>query len=81
MAKSLGEAQKALYRKRDALLKQLRVELEADGIRDRDARDLLETLDWDAALTAEAPARGSHVDEAWSRPSATDGQTRQEGEP
>ena len=81
VAKSLGEAQKALYRKRDALLNQLRVELEADGIRDRDARELLETLDWDAALTAEAHARGSHVDEAWLRPSATDGPTRQEGEP
>ena len=81
VAKSLGEQQKALYRKRDALLNQLRVELEADGIRDRDARELLETLDWDAALTVDGPARGSSVDEAWSPPSVTDGQTRREGEP
>ncbi len=82
VAKSIGEAQKALYRKRDALLKQLRADLEAEGIRDRDVHELLSTLDWDAALTAEAPARDSYVDEAWSRPSATDGQTdRREGEP
>lgn len=51
VARSLHEDQKALYRRRDALLAQLRHDLEADGIRDRDAHELLSTLDWESALT------------------------------
>jgi len=46
VARSMGEEQKPLYRKRDALLKQLRAELEAEGIRDADAQELLSTSDW-----------------------------------
>ena len=57
VARALGEEQKALYRRRDAAFKQLRVDLEAEGIGCGDARELLSTLDWDSALTAEAAAR------------------------
>jgi RNA polymerase sigma factor (sigma-70 family) len=51
VARSLHEDQKALYRRRDALLKQLRQDLEADGIQGGDAHELLSTLDWESALT------------------------------
>jgi RNA polymerase sigma factor (sigma-70 family) len=57
VARALGEEQKALYRRRDAAFKQLRVDLAAEGIGGGDARELLSTLDWDSALTAEAAAR------------------------
>ena len=57
VARALGEEQKALYRKRDALFKKLRRDLEADGVRCGDAHELLSTLDWESALTVEA-ARG-----------------------
>jgi len=77
VARALGEEQKALYRKRDALFKKLRLDLEAEGIGCQDAHELLSTLDWEAALTADAAARGSFVDEAGSRPQAN----RREGAP
>jgi RNA polymerase sigma factor (sigma-70 family) len=77
VARALGEEQKALYRKRDALFKKLRLDLEAEGIGCRDAHELLSTLDWEAALTADAAAWGSFVDEAGSRPQAN----RREGAP
>ena len=57
-SRALGEQQKALYRKRDALFKKLRLDLEAEGIRQGDAHELLSTLDWESALTVEAAARG-----------------------
>jgi RNA polymerase sigma factor (sigma-70 family) len=66
VARALGERQKALYRKRDALFKQLRVDLEAEGIRHREARELLSALDWDSALTAEAAMKDSFVQRAAS---------------
>jgi RNA polymerase sigma factor (sigma-70 family) len=53
VARSLGEEQKGLYRKRDALLKQLRADLELEGIRCGDAQELLSTLDWESALVAD----------------------------
>ncbi len=53
VAKALGEEQKALYRKRDALLKQLRADLELEGIRSGDVHELLSTLDWESALAAD----------------------------
>ncbi len=81
VARSLGEEQKALYRKRDALLKRLRFDLEAEGIRDRDARELLSTLDWDSALATDEGASGSFLQEAGSRPSLADETDRREGEP
>ena len=37
---------------------QLRSDLEAEGIGCRDAHELLSTLDWDAALTADAAPGG-----------------------
>ena len=68
VARALGEEQKALYRRRDAAFKQLRVDLEAEGIGCGDARELLSTLDWDSALTAEAAARDSFGQRAASGP-------------
>ena len=68
VARALGEEQKALYRRRDAAFKQLRVDLEAEGIGGGDARELLSTLDWDSALTAEAAARDSFGQRAASGP-------------
>jgi RNA polymerase sigma factor for flagellar operon FliA len=58
VARVLGEEQKGLYRRRDALVKKLRVDLEAEGIRCGDVHELLSTLDWETALTAGVPARG-----------------------
>jgi RNA polymerase sigma factor for flagellar operon FliA len=51
VARALGEDQKALYRKRDALFKGLRHDLEAQGVRSGDVQELLATLDWESALT------------------------------
>jgi RNA polymerase sigma factor (sigma-70 family) len=68
VARALGEDQKALYRRRDALLKQLRLDLEAEGIQCRDAHELLSTLDWESALTVEAAARVSFLEEAGASP-------------
>ena len=62
VARSLAEEQKPLYRRRDALLEQLREALEADGIRQEDAAELLTELDWDEALTAEGEASGAGYD-------------------
>jgi len=58
VARSLGENQKALYRKRDALLTQLRSDLETEGIRGRDAQELLSTLDWDFAIAPDGVGAG-----------------------
>lgn len=66
VARALGEEQKALYRKRDALLKRLRVDLEAEGIRCGDAQELLSSLDWESALTTDVAARGSFLQEGGS---------------
>jgi RNA polymerase sigma factor (sigma-70 family) len=68
VARALGEEQKALYRRRDAAFKQLRVDLEAEGIGCGDARELLSTLDWDSALTAETAVKDSFVQRAASGP-------------
>ncbi len=81
VARSLGGGQKALYRKRDALLKQLRFDLEAEGIRGGDAHELLSTLDWDSALATGEGASGSFLEQAASRPSVADETDRREGEP
>jgi hypothetical protein len=81
VARALGEDQKGLYRRRDALYKTLRQQLEGEGIRGQDARELLSTLDWESALTAEEPANGSFLEDARARPSGVDVRTsRQEGE-
>jgi DNA-directed RNA polymerase specialized sigma24 family protein len=53
-ARSLGLDQKALYRRKEDLLKAIRRDLAADGLGAEDAHDLLATLDWDAHLAADA---------------------------
>jgi RNA polymerase sigma factor for flagellar operon FliA len=80
VARALGEEQKALYRRRDALYRQLRLDLEKDGIGCGDAHELLSTLDWNSALTDVPAGSASLLEEAASRPPA-DGGERQEGEP
>jgi RNA polymerase sigma factor for flagellar operon FliA len=81
VARALGEEQKALYRRRDALYKQLRVDLETEGVSCADARELLSTLDWDSALTDGVAGSGSLLEDAVSRPSPDGRRDRQEGEP
>jgi RNA polymerase sigma factor for flagellar operon FliA len=73
VAKSLGEEQKALYRRRDGLFKQLRRDLEGDGIACQQVHELLSTLDWESALTGD-----SVLEETGPRSSLMTGQ---EGEP
>jgi RNA polymerase sigma factor for flagellar operon FliA len=80
VARALGEDQKALYRKRDALLKRLRVDLEADGVHGRDVQALLATLDWEPALTATAPARATAEAGPAGQPGGDVSTDRQEGE-
>jgi RNA polymerase sigma factor for flagellar operon FliA len=81
VARALGEEQKALYRRRDALYKQLRLDLATEGIGCADAHELLSTLDWDSALTDVTVGSGSLLEEAASRPPSQGGTDRQEGEP
>jgi len=71
VARSLGLEQKGLYRKKEDVLKHLRSDLEAEGIGSEDARELLSTLDWDAALSVEGPTSVSVSEKAGSRPSKT----------
>jgi hypothetical protein len=62
-------------------LKELRFDLEAEGIRDRDAHELLSTLDWDVALATDKVTSGSFLEEAGSGPSVADETDPREGEP
>jgi RNA polymerase sigma factor (sigma-70 family) len=48
ISRSLGLDQKALYRRKDQLLKALRAELGAAGIGAAHAREMLSAVDWDA---------------------------------
>ena len=66
-SRSLGLDQKSLYRKKDDVLKRLRSALEAEGIGSEAARELLSTLDWDAAFGLQDVVQGS--EQAGSRPS------------
>jgi RNA polymerase sigma factor (sigma-70 family) len=54
VSRALGEEQKALYRKRDALLRLLRLDLEREGIGGGDVQELLSTLDWEPAMAGDA---------------------------
>ena len=55
-ARTLGAADdKALYRKKEEILKRLRTDLEAEGISREDAQELLLNLDWEAALSPDIP--------------------------
>jgi RNA polymerase sigma factor for flagellar operon FliA len=53
LAKAWMAEQKGLYRRRDAALAELRADFLREGISAKDIQELLETLDWDAALTME----------------------------
>jgi len=79
-SRSLGLDQKALYRKKENILKQLRTALEAEGIDAEAARELLSTLDWDAAFKLEDVVQAP--EQAGSRPSQGHGTAApREGEP
>jgi RNA polymerase sigma factor (sigma-70 family) len=75
-ARALGEDQKALYRRREALLKRLRADLEAEGIGAADAQELLCSLDWEAALGGGEPPAPFVREESGSRPSKEAGGAR-----
>lgn len=62
VARLRHEDQKALYRRRDLLFKQLRLDLLAEGTTPREVHELLETLDWDAALTTDPSESASSAD-------------------
>lgn len=81
-ARSLGLDQKALYRRRESLLKRLRTELAGEGIGTEAARELLSALDWHAALVVEEPTGARESEQAGTRPSQEhDAAGRREGEP
>ena len=75
VARVRGEDQKALYRRRDALFTRLRLDLLAEGTTPGDVHELLSTLDWDAALTADTSESASpaHSEPDPSPPGETDG--------
>jgi RNA polymerase sigma factor (sigma-70 family) len=75
-ARALDEDQKALYRRKDVLLKRLRTDLEAEGIGTADAQELLSALDWEAALSGEEPPPAFVREQSASRPSKETGGTR-----
>ncbi len=50
-ARAQGADQKALYRKKEDILKRLRADLEAEGIGLEEAQVLLAELDWEAVLS------------------------------
>ena len=56
-ARALGADQKALYRKKEDILKRLRGDLEAEGIGREAAQMLLTALDWEAMLSPDGRAR------------------------
>ncbi|HEX9189263.1 MAG TPA: sigma-70 family RNA polymerase sigma factor [Vicinamibacteria bacterium] len=74
-ARALGHEQKALYRKKEEILKRLRADLEAEGVFLHDARELLSTLDWDAALGPGEPEDGAAAEKSRPRPSQDESRT------
>lgn len=54
-ARVQGRDQKALYRRKESILKLLRDELEREGISKEDAHELVSNVDWDAALSVDPP--------------------------
>ncbi len=53
--RSLGLDAKKYYRKREAVLELLRPELEREGMGPKEAEELLENVDWEAALDQQEP--------------------------
>jgi RNA polymerase sigma factor (sigma-70 family) len=73
VSRSLGLDQKALYRRKEGMLRSLRTDLEAEGIGSREAHELLSDLDWDAALTGEEAPVERPPEQAGPRPSLEQG--------
>ena len=69
IAKLRAEEQKLLYRRKDAILAQLRADLTADGLTREEILELLSTLDWDAALTVDDAESVPSDDAGWPPPS------------
>ena len=79
-ARVLGFDQKALYRRKDSILKLLKDELKREGISAEDAHELVSNVDWDAALSADPPGDVQSPEQPGPRPSQGHGPTaRQEG--
>jgi RNA polymerase sigma factor (sigma-70 family) len=68
-SRCLDREQKALYRRKEQILKDLRTDLEGEGIGCREARELLSDMDWEAVLTLEEPSLGTLPENARPRPS------------
>jgi len=68
-ARALRADQRALYGKKEDILKRLRADLEADGVRGEDAHELLSSLDWEAALGPEQSVNDGSAEPAGPRPS------------
>jgi len=69
VARTLGSAQKLLYRRKEDILKCLRRALEQQGIGRDEARELLSSLDWDAVLSVGGPEDVLAPEKVSSRPS------------
>ena len=67
--RSLGLDGKKYYRKREAVLELLRTELEREGIGAKEAVELVETLDWDAALDLQSAESVQGQEQCGPRPS------------
>jgi RNA polymerase sigma factor (sigma-70 family) len=65
VARALGEEPRALYRRKEAALEQLRGGLAAEGIGRQELYELLSALDWDAAIGGEAAAPPGASADAW----------------
>jgi len=79
-ARALGQDQKALYRRKESILKLLKEELEREGIGAQDAHELVSNVDWDAALSVDPPGDVQSPEQPGPRPSQGHGPTaRQEG--
>jgi RNA polymerase sigma factor (sigma-70 family) len=75
VSRTMSLDQKALYRRKDEILKTLRADLEAEGIGRQEARDLLSDVDWDVVLAAEEPSPELLPEVARPRPSQVRGDT------
>jgi RNA polymerase sigma factor (sigma-70 family) len=83
VSRALGVEQQAQYKKREAIFRSLRADLEGAGIGAAEAQELLSTIDWEAELFDEKEVAGEATGkEASSRPSSPVAEPyRREGEP